>query len=419
MINFSRLFKSLPFQLIMCLLAGLCFGPYISYDVANIIYTISCIIKDVLMYALPFVIFTYLWAAIVSFGNRGVLLIGITLFLIVAANATAVLTAYGLSVLFLPTIIDSAIPHITKDSVETVFSLWSISDWQYIKPSHGLLTGICLGILTLITKNQNLIQVSLRLRNTATLILQKGFIPFLPLYVLGFVVKLSKDGQLGHLMQGYAHTFIFICLLIVAYLVFWYFVGSNFNTKKTIRSIKEMIPAGITGFTTMSSAATMPLTLAATEKNLNDRPFANFIIPLTTNSHLVGDGLSLTVTALSLLLMFGHDLPVFSVFLIYTTYYCLAKFSTAGVPGAGVIVILPVARDYLSLDETSTALLSTIYLLKDPILTSANVLGNGAFAMVTHRLLKPWIANTQQLPQGTHDTPVGAPSSSLSVIQST
>ncbi len=387
-----KLLKSLPIQLIICLLLGVCFGNTISLCIANSIYTVSCFIKDLLMYVLPFVIFTYLWAAIVSFGNRGIALIGVTLCLIIIANATAVLTSYGLSILLLPSIIDEAIPHITHDNLETVTSLWTIPNWQYIRPLHGLFAGIGIGIISLISRNSQLTAFSVRLRQIATLVLQKGFIPFLPLYVLGFVVKLSRDGQLSYLMQGYAHTFVFICVLIIAYLLFWYIIGSCLKTKKTIQSIKEMIPAGITGFMTMSSSATMPITLAATEKNLNDRPFANFIIPIATNWHLVGDGISLTVTALSLLLMFGHPLPTLSAFLIYTAYYCLAKFSTAGVPGAGVIVILPVARDYLGLDETLTALLSTIYILKDPILTSSNIFGNGAFAMVTHRLLKPWVS---------------------------
>ncbi len=410
MLNFIKLFKSLPIQLTLCLLIGLCFGNTLSLDMANGIYTVSCFIKDLLMYVLPFVIFTYLWAAIVSFGNRGIALIIATLCLIIVANATSVLTSYGLSILILPNIIDGAAPHITHNAIETVVSLWTIPNWQYIKPLHGLFAGISIGIISLISRNSQLIKVSLRLRQTATLILQKGFIPFLPLYVLGFVIKLSRDGQLGYLMHSYAHTFVFICGLIMAYLLFWYAIGSCFNVKKTIQSIKEMIPAGITGFMTMSSSATMPITLAATEKNLNDRPFANFIIPIATNWHLVGDGISLTVTALSLLLMFGQPLPTLSAFLIYTAYYCLAKFSTAGVPGAGVIVILPVARDYLGLDETSTALLSTIYILKDPILTSSNIFGNGAFAMVTHRLLKPWVSKGENTSQTSHNTsPLSSP----------
>ena len=344
------------------------------------------------MYALPFIIFSYMWAALSAFGNRGFVLIILTFLLIVAANTITLLTAYGIGSVILPTIIDGAIPRLAIDGAETVTSLWSIPDWQYIKPVHGMVAGMFFGFLTMLTHSPLLRDKSLRMRDLATAGLKKGFIPVLPLYVLGFVMKLSRDGHLGNLMHGYAHTFLFICVLIVVYLVFWYYVGSYFNVQRCVTSLREMLPAGITGLTTMSSSAAMPVTLDATERNINDREFADFIVPTSVNAHLMGDGLSITLTAMALLLMSGHGLPTWPVFLIYTVHYCLVKFSAAGVPGGGVIVILPVVRDYLGLDEATTSLLATIYMLQDPILTSANVMGNGAFAMVTHRLLKPLLA---------------------------
>jgi len=381
--------KSLPVQLILCLIVGLALGTHIPLGIVDVLFTISCLIKDLLMYALPFVIFSYMWAALSAFGNRGFALILLTFLLIVAANTITLLTAYGVGSLILPTIIDGSITRLATDGADTVSSLWSLPDWQYIKPVHGMAAGIFFGIVTMLTHSPVLREKSLRMRDLATAGLKKGFIPVLPLYVLGFVMKLSRDGDLGNLMHGYAHTFLFICVLIAVYLVFWYFVGSYFNARKCIASIREMLPAGITGLTTMSSSAAMPVTLDATEKNIDDRDFADFIVPTSVNAHLAGDGLSITITAMALLLMSGHGLPAWPVFLLYTFHYSMVKFSAAGVPGGGVIVILPVVRDYLGLDEATTSLLATIYLLQDPILTSANVMGNGAFAMVTHRLLKP------------------------------
>ena len=396
MSNILNIFKSLPAQLILCLIVGLTLGTHIPLEIANILYTISCLIKDLLMYALPFIIFSYMWAALSAFGNRGFVLVILTFLLIVVANTVALLTAYGIGSLILPTIIDGAITRLAMDNAVTVTCLWSIPDWQYIKPVHGMMLGMLFGFLTMLTHSPMLRHKSLYMRDLATSGLKKCFIPVLPLYVLGFVMKLSRDGQLGNLMHGYAHTFLFICVLIIAYLVFWYYVGSCFNIQKCISSLREMLPAGITGLTTMSSSAAMPVTLDATEKNIDDREFADFIIPTSVNSHLTGDGLSITLTAMALLLMSGQGLPTWPVFLLYTMHYCLVKFSAAGVPGGGVIVILPVVRDYLGLDEATTSLLATIYMLQDPILTSANVMGNGAFAMVTHRLLKPMLGKKEE-----------------------
>lgn len=389
--NILTLFKSLPAQLILCLLVGLTFGTHIPLGIADILYTISCLIKDLLMYALPFIIFSYMWAALSAFGNRGFVLVILTFILIIVANTTALLTAYSIGSIILPTIFHGTITHLAIDNTSTVKSLWSIPDWQYIKPVHGMTAGMLFGFLTMVMHSPKLRHTGIAMRDLATTGLKKGFIPVLPLYVLGFVMKLSRDGHLSNLMQGYAHTFLFICIVIIAYLSFWYYVGSYFNIQKCIKSLREMLPAGITGLTTISSSAAMPVTLDATEKNIDDREFADFIIPTSVNSHLVGDGLSITITAMALLLMSGKSLPTWPIFLIYTLHYCLVKFSAAGVPGGGVIVILPVVRDYLGLDEATTSLLATIYLLQDPILTSANVMGNGAFAMVTHRLLKPML----------------------------
>lgn len=391
MANILTLLKSLPAQLILCLIIGLTLGKHIPLEIADILYTISCLIKDLLMYALPFIIFSYMWAALSAFGNRGFVLIILTFLLIIAANTTALLTAYSVGSIMLPTFFDGTITRLAVDNTETVKCLWSIPNWQYIKPVHGMITGMLFGFLTMVTHSPKLRHKGVFMRDLATAGLKKGFIPVLPLYVLGFVMKLSRDGHLSSLMHGYAHTFLFICLVIIAYLAFWYYVGSYFNIQKCIQSLREMLPAGITGLTTISSSAAMPVTLDATERNIDDREFADFIIPTSVNSHLVGDGLSITITAMALLLMSGQSLPTWPVFLIYTLHYCLVKFSAAGVPGGGVIVILPVVRDYLELDEATTSLLATIYMLQDPILTSANVMGNGAFAMVTHRLLKPML----------------------------
>lgn len=396
-----RHLKSLPFQLILCLVLGFAFGNYLPLSIANSIYTISCFIKDMLMIILPFVIFSFIWAAIVSFGNRGALLITAMFVLIIAANFVAIFTAYIAGTAVLPHIIEGSLPHLNSNSPDAIKSLWSLSNslnLSFMEPKYGMIGGALFGFITLILSTKSLgtadfakqlTLTSVRMRNSATTALKVGFIPFLPLYVLGFVIKLARDGHLYSLIQGCAHTFLFICGLILAYLFFWYSAGCGFNMPKTFKAIKNMLPAGLTGFTTMSSSATMPVTLAGIEKNLKDPDFANFFTPATANPHMAGDGLSIIIIAMALLLMSGHELPSLSVFWVYALHYCLVKFSAAGVPGGGVIVILPVVQDCLGLDATLVPLLQTIYMLQDPVLTSTNVMGNGAFSLIAHRVLQP------------------------------
>ena len=68
-------------------------------------------------------------------------------------------------------------------------------------------------------------------------------------------------------------------------------------------------------------------------------------------------------------------------YLIFACYFVMAKFSVAAVPGGGILVMLPILERYLGFDATMLSLITALYILFDPIITCANVLGNGGFAM--------------------------------------
>lgn len=385
-----RFLKNLPLQLFLSLILGLFLGKILDNKTISYIYTASLIIKDGLMTVLPFIIFSYLVAALVSFEKKAPLLIVFIVLLVVFSNAMSVIVAYGAAQL--------AFPFLGKMSAEgfsaakeTILPVWNIGLEPLISSDKALLAGIITGLMINFIPSEStrskIKDLSFRFRDWTTKALKNSFIPFLPIYVLGFVLKLDKDSSIEILMQNYGKVFIVGCLLIVVYLLFLYGLAANFRKSIFIGYLREMIPAGLTGFSTMSSAATMPVTLAATERNLKDRSYADFVIPTTVNIHLVGDGLNIALTALALLVMSGQNFPSFNTYLLFTLYYCLAKFSCAGIPGGGVIVILPVIQSYLGLSSEITGLLATIYILQDPILTSANVMGNGAFALLSRKIL--------------------------------
>jgi Na+/H+-dicarboxylate symporter len=381
------MFKSLPFQLLVCLIGGLLIGDYLSNEVISYFFSISCVLKDILIFILPAVIFSYLFAAILSFERQAPMLIVAVVLCVILSNAATVLTAYGVSKIALPFLGCETLTNLNV-SKEIIKPIWNLSLPSLLSPDRAMLGGVIAGLIASFMQKPAIKDFAFRLRDLATMGLKKGFIPFLPLYVLGFVLKLDRDGALGVLLQNYGRIFVLGCLLIVVYIGFMYALAANFRWHRFVGYLREMLPAGVTGFSTMSSAATMPLTLTATEKNLNNREYANFVIPATVNIHMVGDGLNIALTGLALLTITGHPLPDFSTYLVFVFYYCITKFSAAGIPGGGVIVILPVIQAHLGLSPEATSMLATIYILQDPILTAANVMGNGAFALLTGKLLK-------------------------------
>jgi Na+/H+-dicarboxylate symporter len=372
--------------LIASLILAVLLSSHISPQTTHIFYSISCFIKDILLFVLPFVIISYMCASLMSFEKQGPILIVLFITMIICSNALVVFSSFGLSNLL--------IPHIDLETIHNVAIknndhplLFSFPLKPFIRSEIALFLGIVLGVsLNIFLKPYK--HIAFKARTLSTDFLKHVFIPFLPLYIFGFVLKMEQDGALNLVVQKYSQVFLIICVCLIFYLFLMYFIGSGFNIRKTFSSIKEMLPAGITGFSTMSSAATMPITLDATEKNINNKMYADFAIPAGTNIHLIGDGMSIPLSTIALIVMTGGKIPTFMEFIPFVFFYCLAKFSCAAVPGAGIIVILPVVQKCFDLSPEAMGLLTTLYILQDPILTASNVMGNGAFSMITYRLLK-------------------------------
>lgn len=379
--------KSLPVQLVVCVVVALLIGAHVDISVIQLFFSFSCVIKDVLMMVLPLVIVTYIAAAILSLQQRAPLLIICVMLMVCLSNISAVFSAYFVGNLILPWLTAGKVIDLTI-AQNGITPLFTLSLPKLLEPSHALMIGMGYGLLFSFYKLPQAKNLALRLRDYVTVFLRKGFIPFLPVYVFGFVLKMQKEGTLVALFTNYGQIFLSICVLLIVYITFVYALAHGFKPAQFIKSIRTMLPAGLTGFSTMSSAATMPVTLAATEQNIKDAGFTQLVIPATVNIHLMGDALGIPLIGLAILQLSGLPLPGIEQYMIFAAYFCMAKFSTAAIPGGGVLVLLPTLQTHLGLTSEMAGLVATIYILQDTLFTGANVMGNGGFALVCHRLFK-------------------------------
>jgi Na+/H+-dicarboxylate symporter len=386
--------RKTPIQLLLAVFSAYLFLPFLSTTVISVFFTFSQLLKEFLMLVLPFIVFFYLSSALLSFQKSAPMLVLAVILLIIFSNAAAVLMVYGFLNLFIDHLCTPFNGSFALSETE-IQALWEMPFKKLVSTEWGMISAIFLSLILGFLKGSGkkyIIHGIERGKNLATSFLRSCFVPLLPFYVFGYVLKLLHDGSLTLLIHHYGKIF-FICLTLIAvYTFLFYLLANKGNLKKTVRSLSTMLPAALTGFSTMSSAASMPITLQATQKNLKEEgapsSYSQFIIPFTTNIHLIGDGISLSLTALTLLYMSGTPLPDFESYLIFTFWYCLAKFSTAAVPGAGVLIILPVMQNYLHLSPELNSVLATIYILKDGLLTATNIMGNGGFALLSYNLFK-------------------------------
>ena len=387
MLNMSKkLLKSLPMRLVLCIVFAFVFGDELSNTSISCLYTVSCVLKEILMAVLPIIIFSYIFSAILSLERNAPMLIMFILVLVTLSNALASFTAYGISMAVLPFITITKSVNIVLN--QDIISYFTLGIPQIISPDKAMFAGMILGMAFSYFKAPNISRIASKLENMVNIFLNKCFIPCLPIYILGFVLKMHYEGELSALFKNYAQVFALICIVIISYIFLLYLLANKFSWKNFKFSIKQMATPGITGFSTISSAVTMPLTIAATEKNTGNQQFSRLVIPATVNIHMIGHGLSIPITALTILMIYGQPLPSLESFAIFVMYFCIAKFSATAVPGGGIIVILPILQSKLGFTPEMSSIIIMLDILQDAILTSANVMGNGAFAMICHRLAK-------------------------------
>ena len=382
----KKILQSLPFRLLFCIIIAFLSAHHLGDNIVRIFFTISCVFKEIIMFILPIMIFGYIFSAIISLEKNAPLLILVILGLVTISNAVSSFTSYTVAVEFLPYITIIKNLDVTLSNIITPF--FSINLGQIISSDKAMFSGTVLGIFFCYFKQPRISHYSAKLQNLITAFLEKCFIPILPLYIFGFVLKMHREGELELLFTNYAQVFIVICTLIIIYIFLMYFIASGLSLNKCNNSIKEMSIAGITGFSTISSAASMPVTIKATEKNISNGPFAKLIIPATVNIHMIGHGLSIPITSLTILMIYGQPLPSLATFISFVIYFCIAKFSATAVPGGGIIVILPILHSQLGFTPEMSSIIIMLDILQDAILTSANVMGNGAFAIIAHKICK-------------------------------
>ncbi|MCL2010897.1 MAG: dicarboxylate/amino acid:cation symporter [Synergistaceae bacterium] len=147
----------------------------------------------------------------------------------------------------------------------------------------------------------------------------------------------------------------------------WYFKG-----------IRE---AMLTAFVTRASAATLPVTIANTRKNLGvSEGVSSFVLPLGATINMDGTALYQGVCAMFVAQAFGIDMPLSAQVGIVVTA-TLASIGTAGVPGGGLIMLTMVLTS-AGLPIEGIGLVAGIDAVLDAARTCINVTGDTAVAAV-------------------------------------
>ena len=386
--NILRKFgSSLPLQLITMIIVIFLAGDYFPLGIKEFCYTISVLIKDLLVLALPYIIFAYLFSTLVALQNGAILFVVTLVTSVVVMNFLGLNIAYFVSGLLTEM---SGLAPVHADASRELMPMWKIPVPAIVsavfKNEYGLVLGVLSGVGLGYLKVKELSEVSDRLKLGASFILNKLFIPVVPFFILGFLLKMQHEGTLAYVLKQYGPVYLMIAGVQIVYMMTLFALGAKLNPKTWLEYLRNMLPPVITGVSTMSSAAALPFSLAAAEKNTRNPLIARSVIPSTVNINLMGDSLGVPLMIIATMVTFGIGIPPYSLFLTFAGYYVMYTFTVAAVPGATIIVMTPLIERLLGFNAEMVGLVTALYILYDAFGTMMNVLGNGAFVVLFNRI---------------------------------
>ncbi len=193
----------------------------------------------------------------------------------------------------------------------------------------------------------------------------------------GLVVE-APSQDLFMALLWYAITVVIgLLLMIVIYTLLVYL----FTKKSPVFFLRGISPAQLLGFSTSSSAATLPLTMERVEDHLGvEEEVTSFVLPIGATINMDGTSLYQAVAAIFIAQAFGMQLDLSAQLTIIATA-TLASIGSAAVPGAGMVMLVIVLAQ-AGIPEAGLALIFAIDRPLDMLRTSVNVTGDAAVSMI-------------------------------------
>ena len=219
-------------------------------------------------------------------------------------------------------------------------------------------------------------------RDVIDALLAKVIIPALPFYIAGVFAEMAVAGKVADTLSSFG------IVLVAAVVMHWLwlsvlFIGSGILLKRSpIELVKNMLPAYFTAIGTMSSAATIPVSLRASKANGVKDEVANFSVPLCATIHLSGSTITIVTCAMAVMLLSPEmSMPSITSILPFIFMLGVVMSAAPGAPGGAVMSALGLLTSMLGFSEGAVALMIALYLAQDSLGTACNVTGDGVIAL--------------------------------------
>lgn len=377
-------------KLIGKLVLGIVFGIIIGLlgveFITRFMLTVKVVFGSFIGFIIPLIIVFFIASGVSKLGEKSGKLVGMTVGIAYVSTLLAGLFAFVVARVVFPFITSEGSVVEGADKLEPFLEI-------QIAPLMGVVTALVLafvfGIGMAKTNSKVLMTMFDEGKEIIDRVISKIIIPFLPFYIAGIFAELAAEGTVFETLK------VFGVVLLVAVAAHWvwiliqYSVAGSITKRNPFELIKNMLPAYFTALGTMSSAATIPVTLKSVKNNNVKEGVANFGVPLCATIHLSGSVITIVMCAVAVMLMdAGLAVPTLATMLPVIIMLGIIMVAAPGVPGGAIMAAIGILSTMLNFPEAAIGLMIALYMAQDSFGTATNVTGDGAINVVIDKYSK-------------------------------
>lgn len=214
---------------------------------------------------------------------------------------------------------------------------------------------------------------------------------FAPIGTFGLVATAFTNAGFGAIKQLAMYFFVVLLGLFLHMILVYGGAVSFLARRNPIWFFKGFAPAMTVGFSSSSSNATLPISLECAQDNLEVRKeISSFVQPLGATINMDGTAIMQGVATIFIAQISGVDLTLGQMVTV-VVIAVVASIGTAGVPGAGLVMLAMVLTS-IGLNPAAIGIILGIDRLLDMTRTAVNISGDAACAVVISEQEKRYLA---------------------------
>lgn len=386
-----RKFKDeIVFKLILGVAIGLLLGFVANEAVMKIIVVAKDVLGQLIFFTVPLIILGFIAPSIAELRSGASKMLSFAVAIAYISTLGAAVMSMVAGYIIVPFMdIQTAVEGL-KEVPEAIFS---ISVDPLMSVMSALVLSIMLGLAVSATKSENFEKLLMEFRNIILKVINHLILPILPIFIASTFAILAYEGSITQHLPVFLIAILTVIIGQFIWLTVLYTASGIYSKENPKEVFKHYAPAYFTAVGTMSSAATLPVSLqCAGKSSVLSKESVDFGVPLFANIHLCGSVLTEVFFVMIVSQILYGYLPAVSDMILFVILLGIFGIGAPGVPGGTVMASLGLIIGVLGFDATGTALIMTIFALQDSFGTACNVTGDGALTLMLSKFSKKHVA---------------------------